>query len=316
MKTVLKNITFILFSLFLITNIFMFTSCGEGNGNDEPIEKEDQCEYCDDEQYDNSCIDGSECGGKTITDERLHTIGNGDYEFRDFMYDGMANEVATLAVNDAQSHVNVIMGKFEQSLNGNSAAQAYFADYIQNMKSVEYEVNNTFGIDNVIDKINDSHKPLFVDVIKNLDPLEQKQYIVYTESLNAHVYGGKYGNYDSINQNYNKEQETIQRRWTNWNPNGKPFEIVFGNEGLTPESAKDITDAMNALHEKVADRMGHGFTAEMFCLAFNNALTIPGLKVVDDSNNRALHTTCYALSDGTIVDAMVDEVRRLLEQEN
>lgn len=312
MKTVLKNITFILFSLFLITNIFMFTSCGDGNGNDEPIEKEDQCEYCDDEQYDNTCVDGSEC----IYNERFYKIGNGDYEFRDFMYDAMAKEAATLAVNDAQSHVNVIMDKFEQSLNGNSSAQAYFADYIQNMKSVEYEVNNTFGIDNVIDKINDSHKPLFVDVIRNLDPLEQKQYIVYTEALNAHVYGGKYGNYDSINQNYNKETEETQRRWEVWNPNGKPFEIVFGNEGLTTESAKAITDAMNALHEKAADRMGHGITAEMLRHAVNIALTVPGLKVVDDSNSRALHTTCYALLDGTIVDAMVDEVRRLLEQEN
>ena len=312
MKTVLKNITFILFSLFLITNIFMFTSCGDGN--DEPIEKEDQCEYCDDEQYDNTCVDGTEC----IYNERFYKIGNGDYEFRDFLYtSGMVDEKAASAVNDAQSHMNVMMDKFEQSLNGNSSAQAYFADYIQNMESIEYELDSLSGIDPVINKINHFSKPLFVDVIRNLDPLERDQYIVYHRALNAHVYGGKHGNYtDDVYQNYNEEQEETQRLWEVWNPNGKPFEIVFGNEGLTTESATDITNAMNKLHEKAADRMGHGITAEMLRHAVNNALTVPGLKVVDDAFSRGLHTECVALSNGTIVDAMDEEATRLLEQEN
>lgn len=314
MKTVLKNITFILFSLFLITNIFMFTSCGDGN--DEPIEKEDQCEYCDDEQYDNTCVDGSEC----IYNERFYKIGNGDYEFRDFLYtSGMMDEKAASAVNDAQSHMNGMMDKFEQSLNGNSAAQAYFADYIQNINSIEYTINDTTGFDPIINEINNYGKPLFVDVIRNLDPLEQKQYIVYTEALNAHVYGGKHGNYtDDINQNYNEEIEIIQRRWTNWNKDGKPFEIVFGNLGLTTESATDITNAMNALHEKAAGRMGHGITAEMLRHAVNNTLTVPSLDLVHDAyRGLKTHEYCVPLEDqGTIVDAMVEEVRRLLEQEN
>ena len=302
----------------LAGSVLSFNSCGDKEQIHGGNPVEDQCVHCDDEKNDNSCVNGSECG-YGYTDERLHTIGNGNYQFRDFMYGVMVNDMAVSAVNDAKSYMNVMMGDFEKSLEGNSSAQAYFADYIKNMKTIDYSINYNVGIDLVINDINNHSKPIFVDIIRNLDPLDRDRYIVYHQALNADVYGSKNVNInDDVNQNYNKEKEIIQRRWTNWNKDGKPFEIVFDDNGLTHESAVDITNAMDALHDKAATKMGNGLTGEMLSNVTNNALSVPSLDRVHDVMGNALdsHKSCAPVeSEITIVEAMNKEATKLLELE-
>ena len=308
----------------LTGSVLNFNSCG-GNeagrihgGN--PVEEiKDQCVHCDDEKIDNTCIDGSECGHK-YTDERLHTIGNGNYQFYDFLYkdDGMMDAKVASGLSDAKSYMNTLIGNFKKSLEGNSAAEAYFADYIRNMESISYTTNGTTGFDPVINQINNYSKPIFIDVLRNLDPIDRDQYIVYHQAMNAHVYGGEHGNFNSdINDIYNEEKEIIQRRWTNWNKDGKPFEIIFDDKGLTKKSADDITNAMDNLHNKAATRMGNGLTKEMLSDATNCALSVPGLDLVHDIyKNLDSHKTCAPVElQINIVDAMNEEATKLLELE-
>ncbi len=305
MKTVLKNISFCLFSLFLITNIFMFTSCGNGNRNDEPIEKEDQCTYCQDEQYDNSCIDGSECNGKEI--KYTHLLGNGNYQCRNFMVEtnkSLADDNVPIYINEAKNYVNNLVNKLKQASQGTT----YFNEYINKMNGINYVVDNSTGIDFVINQINDYSLPVCVDIVKNISsPINQNRMIRCYEAMTIQAKKEGYG--DNFNTDAQEEYEE-NKSWVieNWqglhNVTGtqQPFDLGADmDNGFT-----QITEGMDTLLAEAAGNMGNGITVEALRHAINISLNVESLDAIHDYYKRALsaHKSCIPSELGDIVEAM------------
>lgn len=302
-----KSVKIFAFTFVVCGTMLMFVSCGETNDEPEPV---DNCEYCDD----NSCVNGNVCGG----DKRLHTIGNGNYQFRDFMYDGMVNDKAVSAVNDAKSYMTVMMGNFEESLKGNASAQAYFADYIKNMKTVNYSVNYNFGIDLVINDINNHSKPIFVDIINYIDsPLDQLNTIRYIQGIALKSYNDK----DTDDENYIREKhDAINGYKSNQEYFQSTDAFDFENDFNT-NNCFEITNRLDKiLQDQVIPNMakkGININLEIMQNFINSSLpTVHGLDKVHDKMGNALdsHRSCAPLeAEGTIIDAMKDQFNKLYE---
>lgn len=268
-----------------------------------------QLSYCDDE--DNTCVDGSECGGKEINipgASDIETIGN--YKFPNFPEEtGMIDEKAATTLNNASSYMNVILGDLNKSLEGNTEAQAYFADYINNLKSIDYKRDNTFGIDKVINKLNEYHKTIFVEIVKNINtPLDQNRLTRYYKTLDVKIYEEGWG--DNLDANTDIKEKCEQQRtriineWIglhNVTGTEQPFDIENDmNCGYTL-----ILQDMDRLLDEAATNIGHGVTAKHLSIIKSGSNIIKYLDAKHDFYGQALHNSCVSLeSQGTIDEAM------------
>ena len=316
--TKIKNL---LNKLALVTMLvlIMFTfSCG-GKGDNIV----DNCKYCEDQLEDNSCINGSECGGEEITvpgAADIETIGN--YQFPNFP-DETGNDVnkkAGTLLNNTQSYMNVMLGNLKASLKGNPEAEAYFADYINNLNSIKYASNNTTGIDPVINDLNACHKPIFVEIVKHINTaLGQDRFIRYNEAFDTKCYEDGWGSNlnDDAQSECDKQKSEVIRKWAGMHRvtgTEQPFDIEADmNSGYT-----NILLGMDELFAEAAANIGHGVTAEHLRIIKNGSNIIKYLDARHDFYGRALHemSSCVSLEQqGTIVEAM-DEVKAPLTQTN
>lgn len=312
--TKMKNL---LNKLALVTMLvlIMFTfSCG-GKG-DNPV---DNCKYCNDELEDNSCIDGSECGGEEITVPSaadIETIGN--YQFPNFPDEtGMIDQQVKTLLSNTQSYMNVMLGNLEASLKDNPEARAYFDDYIKNLSSIEYASNNTTGIDPVINDLNACHKPIFVEIVKHINtPLNQNRFIRYYKAFDVKMYEEGWGSNFNDDAKYecDKQKEEVNNEWIGLHRvTGavQPFDIEADmNNGYTK-----ISQEMDELLAQAAANIGHGVTAENLRIIKNGSNIIKYLDARHDFYGRALHemSSCVSLEQqGTIAEAM-DEVAPLTQ---
>lgn len=300
----------------LAGSVLSFNSCKERIHGGNPVEEiKDQCSYCNDEQNDNTCIDGSECGYK-YTDERLQTIGNGNYQFVSFMGTGMIEEKAASTLNDANSYMNVMLGDLNKSLEGNAEAKAYFTEYINNLESIEYIRDNTFGIDKVINKLNEYHKTIFVEILKNLNAQDRKDLIVCREALANDDYGYALSNeFNNNRESYDERKDNILQLWDNWHMNGKPFDIIYNENGLDDNSLYDITNHLDGIYERAAVNIGHGVTKEHLNIIHNASHAIESTDAAHDFYGSALHNMSSCVSLEPITDELIETARNLQTQE-
>lgn len=308
----------------LAGSVLSFNSCG-GNeagrihgGN--PVEEiKDQCVHCDDEKIDNTCVDGSECGGKEISASDIETIGN--YKFPNFPEEtGIIDQQAATILNNAKSYMNVILGDLNESLKGNTEAQAYFADYINNLKSIQYKRDNTTGIDPVINQLNRFHKTIFVEIVKNInDPLNQDRFIRYNEAFDTKGYKDGYGS-NFINdavETYETQKSEVIRKWAGMHRVTGTTQL-FDIEVDMNSGYEEISQYMYRSLEEAAANIGHGVTAKHLSIIKSGSNIIKYLDAKHDLHAQALHSmsSCVSLeSQGTIVNAM-DEVKSPLTQTN
>ena len=295
----------------LAGSVLSFNSCGEKeqiHGADNPVE--DQCVYCDDEKNDNSCVNGSECGCF------IETIGN--YKFPNFPQEtGMIDEKAATTLSNAKSYMNVILGDLNESLKDNSAAQAYFADYINNLNSIEYEKNNTTGIDPVINDLNEYHKRIFVEIVKNINtPLNQNRLTRYYKAFDMKIYEDGWGNNLDANTDIKEKCEQQRTRIINeWiglhNVTGT--EQLFDIEEDMNCGYTNISQDMYRLLEEAATNIGHGVTAEHLSIIKSGSNIIKYLDAKHDFYGRALHnmSSCVSLETQGTIDEAMDEVSPL-----
>lgn len=294
-----------------VGSVLSFNSCGEKeqiHGADNPVE--DQCVYCDDEKNDNSCVNGSECECGCF----IETIGN--YKFPNFLEEtGMIDEQAATILNNAKSYMNVILGDLNESLEGNAAAKAYFADYIKNLESIEYKRDNTFGIDKVINKLNEYHKTIFVEIVKNINtPLDQNRLTRYYKALDMKIYEDGWGDnldaHTDIKEKCEQQRTRIINEWIglhNVTGTEQPFDIENDmNCGYT-----EILEDMYRLLEEAATNIGHGVNAEHLSIIKSGSNIIKYLDAKHDLHAQALHTSCVSLETQGTIDEAMDEAAPL-----
>lgn len=304
-----------------VGSVLSFNSCGDKEQIHGGNPVEDQCVYCDDEKIDNSCVNGSECGGEEISVPEasdIETIGN--YKFPNFPEEtGMIDQQAATILNNAKSYMYVILGDLNESLKGNSAAQAYFADYINNLNSIKYERNNTTGIDPVINQLNRFHKTIFVEIVKNINtPLKQKRFVRYYKAFDMKTYEDGWGNNLDANTDIKEKCEQQRTRIINeWiglhNVTGteQPFDIEEDmNCGYT-----NISQDMDRLLEEAATNIGHGVTAKHLSIIKNGSNIIKYLDAKHDLHAQALHnmSSCVSLETQGTIDEAMDEAAPLTQ---
>lgn len=298
-----------------VGSVLSFNSCGEKEQIHGAADNlvEDQCVYCDDEKNDNSCVNGSEC------ECFIETICN--YKFPNFPEEtGMIDEQAATILNNAKSYMNVILGDLNESLKGNTEAQAYFADYINNLESIQYKRDNTTGIDPVINQLNRFHKTIFVEIVKNInDPLNQDRFIRYNEAFDTKGYKDGYGS-NLINdavETYETQKSEVIRKWAGMHRVTGTIQLFDIEEDMNC-GYKEISKDMDRLLEEAAANIGHGVTAKHLSIIKSGSNIIKYLDAKHDFYGRALHnmSSCVSLeTQGTIVNAM-DEVKLPLTQTN
>ena len=182
-----KFITFCVLSLFLITNMILFTSCDNGNSpNDNTNEEQnnnaptDYCKICDGVQDKNHQHDY--CGKCEGTQTTPHTcpvelkaevehIGNGTYTIANYMVhndevtpsDSIQDKVnAWLPL--AETHIRKLVDNFSNEFKTNYSEQLAL---IKDENS--FTQNNDFGFDLTIDRLNTACSPIFQNVISKVN---------------------------------------------------------------------------------------------------------------------------------------------------
>lgn len=299
-------------------SVLSFNGCGDKEqiygGN--PVE--DQCVHCDDEKIDNSCVNGSECGGEEISASDIETIGN--YKFPNFPEEtGMIDQQAATILNNAKSYMNVILGDLKESLKGNAEAQAYFADYINNLESIKYQKNNTTGIDPVINYLNGYHKTIFVEIVKNINtPLDQNRLTRYYKALDMKIYEEGWGdNLDArtdIKEKCEQQRTRIINEWIGLHNVTGTIQLFDIEEDMNCGYGRILED-MDRLFEEAATNIGHGVTAEHLSIIKNGSNIIKYLDAKHDLHAEALHnmSSCVSLETQGTIDEAMDEVSPLTQ---
>ena len=256
-----KIITFCVLSLFLITNMILFTSCDNGNSpNDNTNEEQnnnaptDYCKICDgvqdkDHQHDycDDCegIDGKDhiCPEPTLSAEVEH-IGNGTYSIANFMVSSKdnLNEKISENLECAEKHIKGFADCFENTANNQN---------LQNLVDVlgtesTYNTNNTTGFDPIINKLNNACAPIFEEIIENIDDDLDVAY------LKTEYKGLSLKTYKDASENYfdgNPAQATYNTKLTEietvWNR-------LHTRNGITP-----IFDIVNDIGDKCTNITEH-----------------------------------------------------------
>ncbi len=203
-----KFITFCVLSLFLITNMILFTSCDNGNSPNNNTNEEqnntqntDYCEICDGVQDknhqhdycgDETCLNKdktspdhehdycNDCGGNqtdpkhtcTVVEPTLSaevkSIGNGTYSIANFMVNDNADDSIDKKVADGLECA-------EKYIKGvlDSFTPEFQAKYSEKLALITdenaFNQSTTSGFDFTINRLNDSCAPIFEEIIENID---------------------------------------------------------------------------------------------------------------------------------------------------
>lgn len=177
-----KFITFCVLSLFLITNMILFTSCDNGNSpNDNTNEEQnnnaptDYCKICDgvqDKDHQHDYCD--ECDGIQTTPHtcpvelkaEVEHIGNGTYTIANFMVSSKdnLNEKISENLECAEKHIKGVLNSFTPEF------QAKYSEELALITDKNaFNQNTTSGFDPTINRLNDSCAPIFEEIIEKID---------------------------------------------------------------------------------------------------------------------------------------------------
>ena len=309
-----KIITFCVLSLFLITNMILFTSCDNGNSpNDNTNEEQnnnaptDYCTTCDGNQTDPDHT----CPEPTLSAEVEH-IGNGTYSIANYM---VHNEEVTPSdsIQDkvnawlplAETHIRKLVDNFSNEFKTNYSEQlALITD------ENAFNQSTTSGFDFTINRLNDSCSPIFQNVISKVNDetgLDQCNIIGYYKAFAneakkkaTSIYYNAYFQYDEnykLNAldayNFASDSYTIEK-----DAYGNVTNAIFN---------PDITNKMDELLTKHSESIGIS-TSDLQNL-INVSLTISSLDAMHDyavDQKLSTHATTCDGKDNLIDESMIE----------
>ena len=315
-----KFITFCVLSLFLITNMILFTSCDNGNSpNDNTNEEQnnnaptDYCEICDGVQDKNHqhdyCDDCEGIDGKdhtcpveepTLSAEVEH-IGNGTYTIANFMVNDNADDSIDKKVSDglecAEKYIKGITEEFSNDF------KTKYASLITNLQNDEtYNQDTTSGFDPLINTLKNNCKPIFENMITKVNDstgLDQCNIIGYYKAFENETYIKALGDYaTNDNKIEYKEKATDAKNWADDTYNIAGDEVVFNPE---------ITNKMDTLLSKYSSNIGIS-TSDLQKL-INLSLSISSLDAMHDysvSKKLSTHTWTCDGGNNTLDDDMIN----------
>lgn len=259
-------------------------------------------------------------------DERANTtIGNGNYVMHNYMshtYGAPVDaenrvELVDVYLQRAEAYNMGLINDFEASLKGRPDAQAYFNEFINKQKRIDYEQGDNNGFDGVVCQINNYSKPIFEDIIRNLDTrLDRFKFMCYYRALSNEAYKNGFGddwgvrstNYDP-KKDYEFDKSGAIMDFIDLHAyynTDTPFDL---QNDLENNHCRQITNGLDGLIAGVAPKMGNGITAEDLRKVVNYSFNINALDAMHDRYGDTLKThdpkVCSPVErEKTILDVM------------
>lgn len=225
-----KIITFCVLSLFLITNMILFTSCDNGNSPNNNTNEEqnnnaptDYCKICDgvqDKDHQHDYCD--ECDGIQTTPHtcpvelkaEVEHIGNGTYTIANFMVSSKdnLNEKISENLECAEKHIKGVLNSFTPEF------QAKYSEELALITDKNaFNQSTTSGFDFTINRLNDSCAPIFEEIIENIDnDLDVAYFKNEYKGLSLKTYKDASENYFDGNpaqETYNTKKDSLNKAW-------------------------------------------------------------------------------------------------------
>ncbi len=229
-------------------------------------------------------------------------------------------------LSEAKTYTENLADKLNQSLNGRPAAQNYFNNIINTMKSNSYfhiDETNTGGqnFDSAVTKNAYPCNSVFADIIKNLDNTTERETFqccyrilaneTYKEGL------GNYRNFESpLMDNYNQERNELIALWYKDTTNIDLANIYGKNDIKAFDPITDYTDRLlgKAVNNINAKRNLDLKVADMQQF-INISLTAYSLEAMHDYSKNALqHNRGCGLSKG-FVNTMQQATKEAWQEE-
>lgn len=189
------------------------------------------------------------------------TIGNGKYNLHTFMgkdtYFDDQEEVDFYA-SEAVTYVKDLKNQFIESLKDRPAAQAYFNEKLNDFQYITHYKGAS--VDNIANIVSRGTAPIFKDILKNLDNIEERDTfeICYRIIANEARKAGAGSEFSGSNceSDYNKEKDDIKIDIGYMNDDGYDsfknfdFEKEYGVNNF-----KATANLLNQLLDKTANKM-------------------------------------------------------------
>jgi len=294
----------------LAASTMMFTGCPNPNGPQNPDNLGIEKPIPGDEQYDQPY------------DVKL---GNGNYFVHCF-----GGENTTTSINVAkginhylgkgETYVKGLVNQFSNSLKDRPAAEAYFAQFINEEQNNQFQrldeqSTNPYSFDKTIKGVAQPSVYIFEDIIRNIDNNHDRHYFrICYQTVETEAYGDGLGHYKNVpssqKDTYEYNREILNEAWATDLINN-PFDL---NQDIDRNNCQQITNEMDKILARVVTSMGNDVTVRDLQQVINISLTATSLAAMHDLSTSALeHTSCSAEINHT--KAMQEVAREMYQAE-
>ena len=302
----------------LTASTMMFTGCPNPNGPQNP-------DYPDKPGIEKP-NPGDEQDEYGIPSDK--TIGNGNYIIHSFIGEENSHLRAGQIAKDVnhylgkgETYVKGLVNQFSNSLKDRPAAEAYFAQFINEEQNNEFQRMNealnesTYSFDKTIKGVAQPSVYIFENIIRNIDNNRDRHLFRRGyETLSNEAFGYGLSHYKNVpcsqKDKYENVREDINNAWTTGVINN-PFDL---NQDIDQQNCQQITNEMDKILARVVTSMGNGVTVRDLQQVINIAMTANSLAAMHDLSASALkHTSCSA--EINPVKAMQEVAREMYQAE-
>ena len=279
----------------LAASTMMFTGCPNPNGPQNP------------DYPDKPGIEKPNPGDEQYGQPYDVKLGNGNYFAHNFFGQGSVSIDMNMAkgvnhyLGKGETYVKGLVNQFSNSLKDRPAAEAYFAQFINEEQNNQFQRlneqgTNPYSFDKTIKGVAQPSVYIFENIIRNIDNNRDRTiftYLYYTlHTVSYNKASGSYANVPSITKDiYEHNREIINKAWTAGVINNY-FDL---NQDIDQQNCQQTTNEMDRLLSKAVKNMGNDITVRDLQQVINIAMTSNSLVAMHDLSTSALkHTSCSA----------------------
>lgn len=252
-------------------------------------------------------------------------MGNGNYTIHSFFGDSFrVNGNVTKAVNHylgkGETYVKGLVSQFSDSLKDRPAAEAYFAQFINEEQNNQFQrldeqSSNPYSFDKTIRGVAQPSVYIFENIIRNIDNNHDRHYFrICYQTLETESFGYGLGHYKNVpssqKDKYEYNREILNEAWATDLINN-PFDL---NQDIDQQKCQQITNEIDNMLARVVASIGNEVTVRDLQQVINISLTAESLAAMHDLSTSALkHTSCSAEINHT--KAMQEVAREMYQAE-
>ncbi len=253
-------------------------------------------------------------------------LGNGNYFVHNFFGKGSVSIDMNMAkgvnhyLGKGETYVKGLVNQFSNSLKDRPAAEAYFAQFINEEQNNQFQrldeqSTNPYSFDKTIKGVAQPSVYIFENIIRNIDNNRDRViFIKLYHALSNEAFGYGLDHYKNVpcsqKDKYDHNREFINDVWTAGVINNY-FDL---NQDIDQQNCQQTTNEMDRLLNKAVKNMGNDVIVRDLQQVINIAMTANSLSAMHDlSSSRLKHTSCSA--EINPIKAMEEVAREMYQAE-